>query len=191
MRLFIAIELPEDVRRDLGRLQEVLRADAHAGAQKAAWVRPQNLHITLKFLGETSDDQAARLCAALREVPFEGGIHLRWSNLLCLPLRGPVRIIAIALAGDLEPLCQLQGQVEAVCDQMGFGRENRRYLPHVTIARCRPPLPPLRRQPLIDRAAASAPSPFEVRQFVLMQSILSREAAQYTPLARFGPEPKP
>src|SRR5579863_5293221 len=89
MRLFVAIELPENIRLHLAKMQEALKP-----IFGGKWTKPQQLHITLKFLGETPDAQLPELIDALSEVELDTEILLQTKGVLFLPPHGPVRIVA-------------------------------------------------------------------------------------------------
>jgi 2'-5' RNA ligase len=188
MRLFIAIELPDLVRRSLSALSKDL---AFAQVPTASLIRPENLHLTIKFLGEVVDPDVSRLCNVLKQVPAIGLIHLMPDHVECLPERGPVRTICIGVAGDLDRLQALYDSIEDISEQLGVRKERRRFLPHITIARLRRTLSPAIRPSLEGVALGRSPNQrFDVREFVLMQSVLERQGARYAPVARFPIESK-
>lgn len=185
MRLFLAIELPEAVRRPLADLCARWKQSGIVRALSISWVRRENLHVTLKFLGETAEPRLPRLCDALQTVSAPA-IRLRPDHVDCLPPRGPVRVIGVGLAGDLEAIHEIFEQIQRATEPLGFARERRRYRPHVTLARVRQPLPPRDRPALAEAGAPELPAPeFTAGEFVLMQSHLHPHGAQYVPLARF------
>ena len=182
MRLFIAIDLSDAARQHLERVQAALRSVAPG----ASFTRPDNLHLTLKFLGETPDAQVPALCSALAPLAPAAPLELATTAMVCFPPHGPLRIIGAQL-GPLEPaLRELQHRIEQACESLGHARENRAYRAHVTLARARQPLRGQVRQQLEDATAAFWPGPLTtVRQFVLYQSQLNPKGSIYTPLARF------
>ena len=183
MRLFLAIELPSDVRDHLGRVQEALKPVA----SKASWTRVENLHLTLKFLGEVSDADAAQVCEKLKCVAVGAPIELCAAGIECFPLRGPVRVIGAAMTGDVERLGELHAQIEEACAASGFAREPRAYRPHATLARARVPMPGSSRDRMSERTRQLWPGPrMEATEFVLMHSQLHPKGSRYTPVARFG-----
>jgi RNA 2',3'-cyclic 3'-phosphodiesterase len=204
MRLFVAVELPQPVRQHLVDVQSALRPLA-AGA---AWVAAEKLHLTVKFLGEVDDGCVAELCTALDRAsgdpadsqrddgpphpppPCRPSPHppvLRAGDIKCFPPRGPVRIVAAGLEGDVSSLRGVHQRVERACAPLGFGPEGRAYRPHVTLARARRPLPPVLRQRLSAAAGSHWPGPdMLVDELVLMQSTLKPSGSEYVPLARFG-----
>lgn len=192
MRLFLAIELSEPVRQVIAELSKRWRESWNEEfpslgtlGPPASWVRSENLHVTLKFLGEVPDAQIPRIYDALKTISPHP-IRLRPDRIECLPVRGPVRVIGVGLGGELEKVAQLFQDVERACDGLGFARERRAFRPHITLARLRSFLPPHARRTLMEAGAKHLPGPeFVVNEFVLMQSQLNPKGARYIPLARF------
>jgi 2'-5' RNA ligase len=183
MRLFVAIALPDFVRRSL---LELSRNQAFAGIPPNAFVRAENLHLTLKFIGEVVDPDVSRVCEVLKHIPQTGLIRLMLDHVVCLPERGPVRIIGIRANGDLDRLQSLYDSIEGLSEQLGVRKEGRRFFPHITIARLRRTLSPAVRPSLERIMLRRSPNEgFEVREIVLMQSIIERQGARYVPVARF------
>jgi 2'-5' RNA ligase len=90
------------------------------------------------------------------------------------------------MAGDIEPLLQLQSAIDAACHACGHPLESRRFTPHITLARARTPFPPPVRLNVAQAIRQLGPSPvMQVTEFVLMQSQLSPKGARYQPVARF------
>ena len=183
MRLFLALELSDAVR---AHLAECAR-DWLAGRESSgALVRAENLHVTVKFLGEVPESKVAPLCDALQSVPTASPAQVFPDRLEFLPERGPIRIVSAGLGGELDKLHLLHKRIEVACEGMGFARERRRYRPHVTLIRFRRPLAPHDRSSASTKSAGHFPGPvFAVQDFVLMQSELHPSGAKYIPLARF------
>jgi len=180
MRMFLAIELPAAVREQLAQLQSHLSSRI----EKASFTRPENLHITLKFLGEVRDRDVEPLVESLLQVRSPSPITLSATEAGCFPKRGPVRIIAAMFSGDEKALAGVHAAIEQRCRYLGFEREQRKYTPHATLARARPILPASVRE-LVSEVSKHGPrEPFEVREFVLMQSTLKPTGAEYTVAAR-------
>jgi 2'-5' RNA ligase len=185
VRLFLAIELSDPVRDQIVRVADALREKLAAEPRGVSWTRPENLHVTMKFLGEVDSAHVKRLCDALASVPPPGEISLAAAKIQCLPQRGPLRIIAAGMSGDLTPLAELHRQIETSCAALGFREEGRRFLPHVTFTRVKQRLAMMPRQ-IEEFAEPLFPSaPMAVTAFVLMESDLKPSGAEYTRLARF------
>lgn len=182
MRLFIALELADALREHLSRLQSLLRPVFSA----ASWVRPENLHLTLKFLGQVPDGDVPALCTTLERLAPTPPLRLTASAAECFPAQGRVRVVGIGLAGDIDPLLQLQSAIDAACHSCGHPLESRRFTPHITLARGRTPLPAAIRSE-IDRAVRQLGPPpvMHVTEFVLVQSQPGPQGSRYSAAARF------
>lgn len=181
----MAVELPENVREALGRLQDELKRQGLSGLR---WVRPGAIHLTLKFLGETPAEKAPEIEVALAAA-------VKGTSPFSLALgetgtfgggRGP-RVLWLALAGELPRLRALQAAVEGALVGIGFPPEERGYSPHLTLARVpQPPAPGTgERVSRALKAVAPPEAAFEVRAVVLMMSTLRPEGAVYECLAAF------
>ncbi|MCH7836410.1 MAG: RNA 2',3'-cyclic phosphodiesterase [Chloroflexi bacterium] len=185
LRLFVAVDLPEDVREALHRLQSDLRQQELSGLR---WVRPEGVHLTLKFLGETPAErvpaiEGALATALLGTEPFRlalgepGTFGGR---------RGP-RVVWLDITGDVQRLRGLQAAVERAMVGVGFAPEERQYSPHLTLARVpQPPRPGTAER--VSRALEAVEPPrveFEVREIVLIRSRLQPGGAEYERLAGF------
>ena len=134
MRTFIAIELSEDIRNTLGQIQSHLR---YAGAD-VKWVAQQNIHLTLKFLGEITDEKAAQVGAALDEVartmkPFE----LSLKELGVFPKPEFPKVIWVGLDKGAAESIALAGKIEEALERLGFEKETRPFVAHLTLGRVR------------------------------------------------------
>jgi RNA 2',3'-cyclic 3'-phosphodiesterase len=185
VRLFTAIELSDSAREHLLRLRERLVKERDVSA--VFWVRPENLHITLKFLGEVPETTLEPLLAALQSVRVEPLELFARQMVYFPPRRGPVRVVAAEMGGDMSGLSQLYQAVEGAASSSGLPREDRIYSPHATIGRWR-----IRGRGdggwLRDvKLQEEFPGPtFGADSFVLFQSHLDSRGSQYVPLARFG-----
>jgi 2'-5' RNA ligase len=184
MRLFLAIDLPPEVKGHLRSVQSEWSKSHHP--HRPAWTRTENLHLTVKFLGEVQDPTAARLLARIKDLPPAGPFPLRTGPMEYFPPRGPVRILATQLLGDTPRLLQLVDALESLAELEGFPRERRRFKPHVTIGRSRTGLPGHLRSPRTGPPFAPEPSePFLVHEVLLFESRLLRTGPEYVKLASF------
>lgn len=184
LRLFVAIDLPAEVRQALLRVQDDLR---RAGADRLRWVRPEGVHLTLKFLGEVAAERVDAVEAALRSAiePFE--LRLRLATLGGF---GGVRlrVVWVGLEGDVEPLAALAEQIERALTPLGFPRERRPFAAHLTLARVPDATPRDERERLASLLRRTSPSPMPsmvATEVSLMRSVLGQGGAVYTRLAAF------
>jgi 2'-5' RNA ligase len=176
MRLFIAIEIPDSVKQQIALVQMQLKK---AGAD-ASWTRPEGIHLTLKFLGETDESKIQDLMNSLRTaVKGMELFRLAVSNAGAFPnLKNP-RVLWIGLSGDLDPLVQLQESVEKEMQTLGFAPEERKFSPHLTLARIKYPKPRFSWQQAIEALPTIDATAFEVRTVSLMKSELRGTGAVY------------
>jgi RNA 2',3'-cyclic 3'-phosphodiesterase len=184
MRCFTALELPPNVRAHLEGVADRLRPIRSLN-DAISWTKPENLHITLKFLGEIPDDRVADLANAFRRLPF-APLTLTLDHFLVLPGQGPARVLACNVARDVKPLIHLFGQIESAAQPLGVRREGRPFKPHVTLGRFRRPSNRMTAATLIRMVnPALLPSPtFTATAYTLFQSTLTPTGPIYTPLAR-------
>ena len=177
MRLFIAIELPEEIRRSLVRVQNSLRP-----VVAAKWVRVEQLHLTLKFLGETPDAELPGLIEELNRVRFDA-FELSTAGVVCFPPHGPIRIVAARLEDAERKCASLQREIDKACHAAGFRLEGREWIPHVTLARVKMRLPSSARAAAIGTLVER--ESFLVDYFSLMESRLDQPGPEYVAVARF------
>lgn len=186
-RLFIAIDLPEDIVEQLVVLQGDLRA--HVGDRenvRIKWTRPDHLHVTMKFLGDTDPDAIPALCAALEQgvadvAPFEAEAR----DLGFFPDPGRPRIIwsGFDRAGTRD-LVRLHASIERGLAKLEVEEDNRPFVPHVTLGRVKS-----RERPdgarLSDRVGRRSYGAFSVDSIVVYESKLDHRGPQHTPLEHF------
>ncbi len=182
MRCFLAIELSTRAREHLNRVQEGLRVET----PKASFPRVENLHVTVKFLGDVTDNELAVLCESMQHVKVDGALSLTADKLDFFPLRGPARIAVASMSGSEQVVAALHHGIEQRCRKLGFAAENRKYRPHVTLARMKSGLGSADRRRAVQALDGHWPGPrFEVSQFALFESQLSAEGSRYIRLAAF------
>jgi 2'-5' RNA ligase len=181
MRLFIAIELPDEIKQGIARVQEQLRK---AGAN-AGWTRPEGIHLTLKFLGEVPDAKVQEIMQAIDgAVTGSGKLNLKVEGAGTFPNVKNPRVLWTGVTGDIEKLAALQTAVENAMTGLGFEREERKFSPHLTLGRIKFPKPQDNWQQKIERIKDVKLGGFEAGQVSLMKSELKREGAVYTELGR-------
>jgi 2'-5' RNA ligase len=176
MRLFVALEIPEPVRREVARRVAGLRDRL----PRARWVDPANLHLTLLFLGQVDEAQVPVLTAALRKgFARNQPLELRLAGAGTFPPRRPARVawVGMETPGDL---LALQADVsDAAVAAVGFEPEERPFSPHVTLARCEPPWPRDAAEKFATAFPDTVGQPWTAEGGVLMESKLSPKGARY------------
>lgn len=179
VRLFVAVEIPERHKQALADVAERLKETW----PRARWVRPENRHVTLKFLGWTTNDRLSAIAAAMREVAASyvaSELHL--TSLGGFPSNRRLRVLWVGLDDPAGLLAALAAELESAFEKLGWTPENRPFRPHLTLARFEPP----------ERAPASLPDvdlgaepPIKVDRLVLFRSQLHKGGAQYEALEEF------
>jgi 2'-5' RNA ligase len=194
LRLFVAIELPQTWLKVLVALQERMRAALAADSQTAGlrlrWVRPEGVHLTLKFIGYVEAGQVDvirnQIAAAVPEPP---GIELRLAGAGSFSDRRAPRVVwATVESPQRERLMQLAERIETWLEAAGVPRERRPFAPHLTLARLPQELPEAQKRRAAELTTAverPAAPPFTVERVSLMQSHLGPGGARYERLAAF------
>jgi len=187
VRSFIAIELPDELKRGLTQLQARLKLDKQPGVK---WVEPYSIHLTLKFLGSVPIDRIGDITRAIEEAaqgipPF----HLEVKNLGVFPNLRRVQVAWVGISGQLDKLGQLQQGIESNLARLGFAPESRPFTPHLTLARLRQQVSQEERQrfgQLIVGTKFEVVYAIEVDAISLMRSQLTREGAIYSRISSVG-----
>jgi 2'-5' RNA ligase len=185
-RLFVALEPPDLVRRRLAALADELRRAAGRAGDDVRWVAPENIHLTLQFLGAVPEERVPAVEAALRDTAAAAG------RPLSLALRGAggfpnarrPRVLWAGLEGDVAPLAALAVELGARLAKLGFPPEDRPFSPHLTLGRARDG----RGAPGLAGALAAAAqveaTPWRASELVLFESHLSPRGPRYEPVTR-------
>ena len=181
IRAFIAIELPAELKNELTVLEAQLKKNSPPVVK---WVDPNSIHITLKFLGEIATDSIDEVMLAIEEAvqgiaPFE----LEVRELGAFPSLDRAQVIWVGVKGELEKIAQLQKNIEANAEQLGFSRESRAFSPHLTLGRLRDEARPNDRQrlgKLLTNTTFTALHNVNVNAVNLMKSQLTPTGPIYT-----------
>jgi len=135
-RLFIAIEVPRTVKRDLVELSQSFRPREH---ERVRWIEEEAMHLTLKFLGDTPIDKIPDIKIALkRAAESSGRFSIKIGRTGCFPSFVDPRICWVGFTGELRRLEQLQGRVEGGMVALKLESDNRKFRAHITVGRTRP-----------------------------------------------------
>lgn len=136
MRLFIAVNFPEKIKRTLGAF---IRGLSQIPSD-LKWVREENLHLTVQFLGNVPEERVPAVSAALQKsVTGIAPFRLVLKGVGVFPSVERPRVLWAGIGGETAPLLILQRQVQREMGLMGFEPEKRKYSPHLTLARARSP----------------------------------------------------
>jgi|SRR5580698_5555095 2'-5' RNA ligase len=198
MRIFIGIDLDSEVRARIERFIEGVQAFA----PDARWMRPESLHITLKFIGEQTPEQVEAITQRLRQLE-SSAFEIRSAGFGFFPTAKAPRVFWIGIQAGPE-LTKLAESIDMAVAELGIPREDRPYSPHLTLARGgagRKSGSPKRQKDdgpntifatLEKRLAAMGKLDFgtmTAHEFILYQSQLSPGGSKYTNLHRFPLRP--
>lgn len=186
MRLFVALEIPAAVRENLAGLIEELRAaDASSSKNKVGWVRPENLHVTLKFIGNVDAGKLDSIRTALAEVRSESGVELRFRGLGFFPNEKRPRVLwaGIEASRNLAPLANA---IDARMEKLGVPHETREFAPHLTLARFDPAEISKKLRAAAQKNSARHFGALHTGEFHLIESKTRPTGAEYTRLSSFA-----
>ena len=132
LRTFLAVDLSPGIRQALAQLQAELRGKL----PKVNWVRPESIHLTLKFLGDIEYSLVDRLRGVLEPLGKEqSSFTTDVQSVGVFPFVQKPRILWVGLTGEIQPLLHLVSKIEEALEPLGFAPEARPYHPHLTVAR--------------------------------------------------------
>ena len=177
MRLFVAVELPDVVKKVLIDVQR----SSVAGVR---WLTEDQLHLTLQFLGEIGETELEGLRHALGAIRCES-FELELTKIGSFPRPASPRVVWVGVTGH-QRLAHLAEEVRRVTAMCGVVSEERRFVPHITLGRVKQHDPGDRHiTELIGRPASSRVMRFRVDSFALFQSTLQRQGALHTVVTRY------
>jgi 2'-5' RNA ligase len=178
MRLFIALDIPEEIRAKIDAFME----RGQVLAPQARWARVEGLHVTLKFIGHVKDERVPEIKTALAKVkaaPFT----VKFEGVGFFPNPRAARVFWIGVDGG-DALPGLASAIDARLEKTGLARDDKPYRPHLTLARTS--ARPLRELQSLAGDAAPQFGTMTAREFYLYESKPQRGGSKYTKLERFG-----
>ncbi|MGH9684211.1 MAG: RNA 2',3'-cyclic phosphodiesterase [Candidatus Acidiferrales bacterium] len=181
MRLFVAFDFPDQIRQGISEAISQLEPKSRG----VRWMRPEGMHVTLKFIGETAAGSGPAIRGALAWVHSPRAIEINFRGIGFFPNDRRPRVVWCGVEGS-PSLAKLNASVEEALEPFGIGRESRPFAPHLTLARLNS------RQQAGDlvRAAADWKShdfgSTREAEFHLFQSFLKPSGAEYKRLATFA-----
>ncbi len=184
MRAFIAIELTIEIKDALSKIQDRLKAHL----PKISWIKPLNLHLTLKFLGEISAEQLSEIKQIITEITKTTScFKIKLEALGVFPNLHAARIIWIGANQPPLELQQLARQLETRLIKSGIPQEQRSFCAHITIGRIKSHFIPSDLKKALDKIGkevAEANLELECKEITLFESTLGQQAATYTALKK-------
>ena len=174
MRLFVGVPLPDDIRQRLAMIT--------GGVPGARWARPENLHLTLRFLGETDNARAEDIVSELSRIDCEAFAAVV-RGLGAFGDRKRPRILWAGIPPS-PPLTRLHQKVEQALQRAGCGPDHRKFHPHVTLARLKD-VQKVKLERFMTANGHVESRPFTVGGFTLFESFLASEGAHYRAIAEF------
>jgi 2'-5' RNA ligase len=183
IRAFLAIDLPVEVLNEIRGIQSGLRKILPGMIR---WVRPEAIHLTLKFLGDISGDDVETISHAMEDqvnkiAPFS----LDVATLGVFPDMNRPRVIWLGISGDAERLVAFQKSMDKKLHEHGFAKEERPFSPHLTLARIREQKGLIGLAKIVEKRDNYTAGHFDAGEFTLFRSQLTPEGAVYTKLAYF------
>lgn len=168
-RLFIAIDLPDDLKNTLAKMT--------SGIDGAKWVKREQMHLTLRFIGDVDDSGLESIKSALQTIQsptFE--MHLEGVGQF--PPKGKPRVLWVGLKSP-PTLMNLQHQINTSITSLGLPPEDHPFSPHITLARFKAPPHPESVRQFFAKHAAFKTDPFPVQSFILFSSLLAPQVPTY------------
>jgi 2'-5' RNA ligase len=185
VRLFVALEIPSAVREMAVLLDELRTADAASLKNKARWVRAENLHVTLKFIGNVDAGKLDAIRAELAKVGSGAPVELRFHRLGFFPNERRPRVLWVGVESSPN-LAALAAQIDALLSKSAIPRETRDFSPHLTLARFDPPGISEALHAVAQKNITREFGSVRTGEFHLFESKTRPAGAEYTRLSSFS-----
>lgn len=177
MRLFLSVNFPEHMIPELNRQIEKLRKVS----RNIRWTKPENIHLTLKFLGDIPDENVSSIVAVLRsDAVSVQQFKVSVKGIGFFPNAKRPRIIWAGVDEGAKELSSLAKEIEEKMIKAGIGKEKWPFTPHATIGRVR-----IGRKVKLDMQQSFEVSSFDVKSFKLMKSVLTSSGPEYEVIESF------
>ncbi len=182
LRTFIGLDVGKDIRHRLVTLQETL---ARTGSE-VKWVEPENLHVTLLFLGEVDEREVVAVCQVAAEAAkSQPAFTMSIAGAGCFPNPRRPRVLWVGVGEGVQEVCALHDALENPLLELGcYRREERHYTPHVTLGRVKSDRPADKLAAALARQAQWQGGKVAIREVHVMSSELSPSGPAYTVLSR-------
>lgn len=182
IRLFIAVNLSKEL---VDKIKEIQKALIHSG-EGIKWVPPENVHITLKFLGAIPIDKVLSIANAVKTISAKQKVFsINIKELGCFPGRKNPKIIWIGIREEKKNMVNLARQIDNEMGKLGFPKEERDFKAHLTIGRVKRLKDKQALNAAFDKFCNCDFGKMEVKYISLIQSQLGREGPKYTTLYKY------
>ena len=183
IRAFLAIDPPEEVLREIANLQDRLKRTMQGDIR---WVRPEGIHLTLKFFGSISADRIAGITRVVEEhVNAVFPLDLTIRRIGVFPDLKRPRVLWLGMEGDVEQLIALQRKLDEGFQDLGVEREDRPFRAHLTLGRIKTPKEVAGLAKAVESGWDATAGQFRAGALFLFRSELKPSGAVYTKLAEF------
>jgi 2'-5' RNA ligase len=177
IRTFIAIKLPESIIISIREIQEYIRTNGF----NLRWVRPENIHLTLKFLGDIKEDGIENVTTAIYDsVKTYVPMSLCAKGVGVFPGIKRPRVVWVGVSGQIESLVGLQKRLEEALEVLGFEKEKRPFSGHLTLGRIKGRIDPKRFGDVLKKYVGFTSETFYADKVILYKSELKPTGAVYT-----------
>lgn len=181
IRTFIAAEIPSRIREALSRDMVFLKS----AAPLVKWVKPDNLHLTLRFLGDVKENDLEELFDALADaVASQPAFPLLIRGIGAFPNWRHPRVVWAGCAEGAEEAASLAASVESACVSLGYEKEKRPFRPHLTLGRVKQPADALGLESVAQGFCDKEFGYLDIDAVVVFMSSLRRTGPVYSPMAR-------
>lgn len=179
IRTFIAIELPEKIIYTISKVQEEIKSYG----LKIRWVRPENIHLTLKFLGDIKTADTEKVARAVSEsATGYPALSLAVKGIGVFPGIKKPRVLWLGISKQLDLLTALQKTLDEKLEAMGFPKEKRPFRGHLTLGRIKSVIDPKTLHDVLKEFIQFESEPFFADRIILYKSDLKPNGAVYTKL---------
>lgn len=181
-RTFVAVLIAEDLTQKVAEVQ----SEAKKLAPDVKWVAPENVHVTLKFLGDVREDRLPQVLSAIEDaLRGRSAFEMSLSGIGAFPNPERAKVVWIGIEKGIDHIRELAKAVESGLERVGFSPENRPFKAHVTIGRIKTSKYLGRLAEGMDKIEAEDMGSQKVTSIAVMQSELFRDGPLYTPMAVF------
>jgi 2'-5' RNA ligase len=165
-------------------MEDMRGLKAKSSTHNLRWTRPANLHVTLKFIGTVTPEKLDGIRTALQRVRSERPVELRFRGTGFFPNGKKPRVIWAGVAGS-ENIVALAADIDRALEELAIPREERLFIPHLTLARCEPGAISPELRAAIEKDSTRDFGAWRANQFHLIESKLKPSGAEYTTLQSF------